>query len=119
MSKVVTKFVQALFENGWFKKLFDNHTPGSRIAPPKSGNNDAKHQLRIDAGEVVDGRKFLYLQVNSEAKSETLKKFIGKEGTHANLATVSIDINTAVEKQEEVAENAMADIKGQAKKKLG
>ncbi|KAL8941248.1 MAG: hypothetical protein Q9216_002351 [Gyalolechia sp. 2 TL-2023] len=118
MSKVVKKFATALFENGWFRKLFNNHTPGSRIAPPQSGNNDASHQLRIDAGEVINGQKYLYLQVNSQATSDSLKKFIAKEGTHANLATVSIDINTAVEKQEEVAEAAMAEIKEQAKANL-
>ena len=34
-----------------------------------------KHQLRLDAGEVIDGKKNVYLQVNGQAKNEALKKY--------------------------------------------
>ncbi len=63
--------------------------------------------------------KNVYLQVNSEAKNEALKKFRTKRGTHANLATATIDENTPPEKQEEVAMAFWDKIESQAKKNIG
>ncbi len=74
-----------------FKKLFAKQTPGKRIAPSQIGDNDAKYQLRLDAGEVVRGQKDVYLQFNSQAKNDALKRFKGKNGSHANLATATVD----------------------------
>ena len=53
---------------GTFKKIFGQHTPEKSIAPAQPGHNDAKFQLRLDAGEVVGGKKNIYLQVNSQAE---------------------------------------------------
>lgn len=99
------------------KKLFQEHTPGARIAPPR--NEDTRLQLRLDAGEVVDGKKNVYLQVNSEAKNEALKDFKAKYGTHANLAVATIDENTPPEQQEDAAADMFEDLSEQAKEKLG
>ncbi len=54
------------------------------------GDNDAKYQLRLDAGEVVHGQKNVYLQVNSQAKNDALKRFRGKNGSYAKLATATV-----------------------------
>ncbi|EEQ30382.1 conserved hypothetical protein [Microsporum canis CBS 113480] len=83
-----------------FQKLFKEHTPGGRILPPKTDKNDRNAQLRVDAGEVINGRRHIYLQVNTQATNEALKKWIKKNGTHANLATASFDINTKEEDKE-------------------
>lgn len=45
--------------------------------------------------------KEVYLPVNSQAKNESLKKFIRTKGCHANLAVTITDENTPPEKQEE------------------
>ena len=72
MSKPLKAFREAMLKDNLFRKVFSKHTPGKRIAPPQSGNNDTRLQLRLDAGEVIDGKKKIYLQVNSQAKSEVL-----------------------------------------------
>lgn len=56
-----------------------------------TGSNDSKYELRLDAGESQDGKKRVYLRVNSQAKNDALRKFRGKHGSHANLAVGSID----------------------------
>lgn len=101
------------------KKIFDTQTPGKRIAPPQAGDNDAKYGLRLDAGETHDGKKTIYLQVNTQAKSDALKNFKKKNGTHANLATGTIDVNTPEEDQKKVAEVFWKGVSSEAKSKLG
>ena len=119
MSKTVKAFGLALLDKDFFRKLFALQTPGNRIFPAKAGNNDAKHQLRLDAGEVIDGKKTIHLQVNSEATNEALKKWRQKHGTHANLATVSFDPDTPREKQKEVFTDVWKDVADQVKENLG
>ncbi|KAL8948289.1 MAG: hypothetical protein Q9222_005510 [Ikaeria aurantiellina] len=119
ISKILNKFREALLEGGMFKKLLMKHTPGSRVAPPKAGDNDSKLQLRLDAGEVIDGKKTIHLQVNAQAKNEALKDFRKKNGTHANLATATIDENTPVEEQEQAFQDFWGDVETEAKSKLG
>ena len=119
MSKTLKAFGEALFKDGMFKKVFANHTPGKRIAPPQAGNNDSKHQLRLDAGETIDGKKSLYLQINSQAKNEALKKYRSKHGSHAKLATATVDQNTPEEDQENVFTDIWSNMESQAKEKLG
>ena len=120
MSKIFKQFGEALLKNSnWIRKLFSDQTPGKRIVPPRAGDNDSRYQVRLDAGEVVDGIKTVYLQPNSQAKNKSLKKFISKHGTHANLAKAAIDMSTPVEKQKEVAKNFWADATGQATEKVG
>ena len=36
----------------------------------KAKDNDTKYQLRIDAGEIIDGFQKVYLQINTQAKNE-------------------------------------------------
>ena len=119
MSRPLKAFREAMLKENLFRKVFSKHTPGKRIAPPQSGDNDARLQLRLDAGEVIDGKKKIYLQVNSQAKSEVLKKFKKKHGTHANLATATIDENTPKKDQEKVFNEFWEDMSDQATSKLG
>lgn len=115
---MLNAFGEALLKGNMFKKVFANQTPGNRIAPPQAGDNDAKYQLRLDAGEVVDGKKKIYLQINSEAKNNALTKYRAKHGSHANLATATIDPNTPEEEQKGVFTDIWKDMAGKAKANL-
>ncbi|KAJ5166066.1 hypothetical protein N7492_006362 [Penicillium capsulatum] len=119
MSRVVKAFREFLVAEKTFRKIFAKQTPGNRIAPPRTNSMDAKLQLRLDAGEVVNGKKAVYLQVNSQAKNEALKKFKKKYGTDANLATAFIDEDTPEEKQEEVFEEMWQHLEPQIRERLG
>lgn len=119
MSKALKAFRDALLKENMFKKIFAKQTPGNRIAPPQAGDNDAKYQLRLDAGEEIDGKKKVYLQINSQAKNEALKKYRGKHGTHANLATATIDTKTPEKEQKGAFLDFWNDVEGQAKENLG
>ncbi|KAM5437910.1 hypothetical protein McanMca71_002278 [Microsporum canis] len=116
MSKALKTFGIAFIEG--FQKLFKEHTPGGRILPPKTDKNDRNAQLRVDAGEVINGRRHIYLQVNTQATNEALKKWIKKNGTHANLATASFDINTKEEDKEGVCKDVWTSLAKQAKDNL-
>ncbi|TKA58970.1 hypothetical protein B0A49_11244 [Cryomyces minteri] len=118
MSKVLKSFGDWFLRTGAYKKLFKVQAPGNRIAPPKTDKNDERHQLRLDAGEVVDGIKTVYLQVNSQASNKTLKEWVGKNGTHENLAADSIDMNTPEQEQEKAFDEMMTRMKSKAKDKL-
>ncbi|KAA8652766.1 hypothetical protein EYZ11_012813 [Aspergillus tanneri] len=118
MSKVLKQFEEAIFKGGLYKKLFQKQTPGKRIAPVQARDNDSKYQLRLDAGESLDGIKNVYLQVNSQAKNDSLAKFRQKKGTDANLASSTIDENTPAESQEEVARKFWEEMAKQAKENL-
>lgn len=118
MSKVLKQFEDAIFKGGLYKKLFQKQTPGKRIAPVQAKDNDSKFQLRLDAGESKDGMKNVYLQVNSQAKNDSLVKFRKKKGTDANLASGQIDENTPPESQEEVARKWWEEMERQAKANL-
>lgn len=80
-----------LIRDGQRAKLWKAHTPGTRIGPPKSGDKDKKWQLRFDAEEVKDGKKRIYLQVNSQASNDAFQKWKKKNTSHGNL--VFGDIN--------------------------
>ncbi|KAI9670782.1 MAG: hypothetical protein M1817_003893 [Caeruleum heppii] len=119
MSRPLAAFYDFLIAEGRFAKLFGKHTPGKRIVPAQAGDNDAKHQLRLDAGETINGRKTVYLQVNAQAKNDALKEFRKKHGSHANLATGSIDPNTPEDQQKVVFREFWTGVKGEAREKLG
>ena len=68
---------------------------------PQAKDDDSKSQLRLDAGESQKSVKNVYLQVNSQAKNDSLVRFKQKEGTHANLASGTINENTPADSQEE------------------
>ena len=118
MSRPLKAFGKALLKKKMFKKVFAYQTPGNRIAPPQAGDNDAKHQLRLDAGEVVDGKKKVYLQINAEAKNDVLKKYRSKHGSHANLATATVDPNTPEKDQKKVITDVWKDLESEAKTNL-
>ncbi|KAL4934339.1 uncharacterized protein BDV17DRAFT_286056 [Aspergillus undulatus] len=105
-------------QGGLYKKLFAKQTPGKRNAPVQADDNDAKIQLRLDAGEVKDGKNQVILQVNFQAKNETLVAYRKKNGTHAKLATGTIDENTPAESQEGVARKFMENLIKKARDNL-
>lgn len=119
MSKVFKKFRSYVLDGNTIAKFFNVHKPGERIAPNNLPSENAKYELRLDAGEVNNGRKNLYLQVNSEATNTALKKFKSRHGTHANIATTSISMDTPANKQEEELRKAMEDVENQFKSKVG
>lgn len=86
--------------------------------PAKS--KDHELEVRYDAGHF-DGRfRTVYLQVNSQAKSTALKKWLAKQkskGTHANLATGQID--TEAEDPEAEGERLLRDLNKQVDENLG
>ncbi|KKY21676.1 hypothetical protein UCRPC4_g03442 [Phaeomoniella chlamydospora] len=117
MSKTIKNFGRTLFDKGYYKKLFSKQTPGNRIAPPRT--EDARLELRIDAGEVINGKKRVYLQVNSQAKTKALKEFIKKYGTHANLAVGEIDEDTPEAERGDEFQRLFSSLHEQACSKLG
>ncbi|KAI4192280.1 MAG: hypothetical protein LQ346_004381 [Caloplaca aetnensis] len=111
MSKTLEAFRQQMVDSGWWKKLFKVQTPGARIGPAKNRQSE----YRLDAGEVHDGKKKVNLQVNSEAKSDPAVSYRKKNGTHANLASGIIDVNTPEDKQMEAFDVFWGDVAEQAK----
>jgi hypothetical protein len=65
MSKVWKSFKGFVLESDHFAKLFKNHSAGQRILPTNTVMENTQHQLRIDAREVKDSKKNIYLQANS------------------------------------------------------
>ncbi|RMD40265.1 hypothetical protein DV735_g4864, partial [Chaetothyriales sp. CBS 134920] len=95
MSKTLKILEEHMFgRRSIFKKLFDKQNAGNRLLPARSGDNDARLQLRLDAGASINGKKTVYLQVNSQATNKALRKWLKKNSTHANLAVGTIDENT-------------------------
>lgn len=100
-------------------KLWQNHTPGTRIAPPRAGQNDKNWQLRLDAGEVKHGKKRVYLQVNSQASNQKLKDWVKKNGTDAKLAMADLEMHVDDDDKLAEFESLWSDVEQQAKSKLG
>ena len=119
MSTVLKAFKRFVLADGGYKKLFKNHDPGQRILPAKVEKEDAKHQLRIDAGEVIDGKKNIYLQANAQATSSAIKKYIEKNGTHGNIATATIDTEVPPEEQLDESGRVLAEFEKEFKSKIG
>jgi hypothetical protein len=109
-----TKFWGAFNFADKFQKIY---TPGSRIAPSRSKRNDTAHQLRIDAGELVDNRwRNVYLQINSEATSNLLKKWLKSNGSHGVAAQAQID--TQAKDPEAEAERVRDELQAQFEENL-
>ena len=64
-SKLWKPFDEALLEESMFKKVFIRQTSGKWITLSHAHNNDSKHQLQFDAGEMMNDKKKFYLQVKS------------------------------------------------------
>ncbi|KAI4170130.1 MAG: hypothetical protein LQ346_008896, partial [Caloplaca aetnensis] len=62
---------------------------GSRLAPSKV--KDPQFQVRLDAGHYDPSTKILnvVMQVNSQAKSPALVKWVKENSTHGKLATAT------------------------------
>lgn len=119
MSKVFMEFVQSLRAGGGWKKIFGHHEPGQRIAMANARDNDAKHQLRLDAGEVVNGMKHVNVQINSQASNDALVKYRKSHGSHNKVATAQFAVETPEKDQEKVFEAVVEDLKNQYREKIG
>ncbi|CAN9090830.1 unnamed protein product [Alternaria alternata] len=119
MSKPFKEFKNFALDPSNVSKFYKNHNAGQRILPAQNNKNDAKHQFRIDAGEVKDGKKNIYLQINSQATATPLKNFLSKEGTHANVAVAQIDMNVPKEDQAKETDKAFGTFLEGVRKKLG
>jgi hypothetical protein len=118
MSKAVGAFVQkAQALKNAPAKFSASAVEGNRIIPSKT--KDADFQLRIDAGRYDASTKHLnvVLQVNSQAKSPALKKWIKENSTHGKLATASFD--TAAKDQNAEFDRVLQELKDNAKENLG
>ena len=93
-------------------------TPGSRILPVNKENDEAA-EFRIDAGEKIETKQNLVLQVNSQAKSPALKRYTATNGksTHGKLASASFD--TKAPDPDAEFDRLVDDMTKQAQEKLG
>lgn len=107
-----------MVEQNQVNKLWQDHTPGNRIAPPRAGQNDKDWQLRLDAGEVKNGKKRVYLQVNSQATNQKLKDWKKKNGTDANLAYADLDMNVPDDQQQDAFDAFWVKVENKAKDNL-
>ncbi|KAK5093857.1 hypothetical protein PMZ80_003075 [Knufia obscura] len=114
MSKALRNFKKLVDSENQAAKIWQQHSAGSRVLPAKNTTNDAKYQLRLDAGETKNGKKRIYLQVNSKATNEKLKKFVKKNTSHAVLASIDVDASEPVNKQKAAFEAAWEALEGQA-----
>jgi hypothetical protein len=118
MSKVIGGFVQKSKSlSDAASKFTPGAAEGSRILPSK--NKDAEFQCRIDAGRYDPATKKLnvVLQINSQAKSATLRDWARKNSTHDKLATEAFD--TAAQDKTAEFGRVLASLAAQAKNKLG
>ncbi len=117
MSKAIANFFTKTKQSfDMVKKFGANLTAGSRIVPSRTSQKDAEYQLRIDAGELVNGKRNVYLQVNSQAKATGLKDWVRQNGTHANLASATFD-TTAADLEAE-SERVLDELEKDAKKNV-
>ncbi|EER38471.1 predicted protein [Histoplasma capsulatum H143] len=96
MSRALKAFGEKVSNNSkQLAKLFKEAAAGSRLLPSRTSKNDEEYQCRIDIGEEVKdnpGYYNVYLQVNSQARSEGLKDWL-KKNPHGNLATAQVKRN--------------------------
>lgn len=119
MSRNITTFLGSLLSspNTVSKKLSGGQRVGERLFPTKTPKNDEKHQLRLDAGPMIDGRyRRVHLQVNKEATSQGLKNWVQKHGSHADLSTGEFD--TKAESPRKELERLCNDLAKEAKKRF-
>jgi hypothetical protein len=118
MSRAVKDFKKFFAAQNQIKKLWKTHTPGSRIAPSKNQKNDETWQLRLDAGEVKNGKKRVYLQVNSQATNDGLKNWRKKHTSHGNLASGEINVDESEKSMEHAFDDFWDDIEKEARNNL-
>lgn len=118
MAKRIDKFFDRIVKNyNLVDKFSKNPTPGSRIVPPRNPKDDISYGLRIDAGELINGKRKVVLQVNSVIDTPGLKDWKNKHSTHAKLATASFDTDAEdkAREVEQLVEKLRADAKENAK----
>lgn len=120
MSKSLNKFWDKWVpKNDFIARLTGRTlTPGSRVLPVNK-KNDAAAEFRIDAGEKIGTKQNLVLQVNSQAKSPGLKRYVATNGksTHGKLAAASFDTNASDPEAE--FDRLVEEMTTQARDKLG
>ncbi|KAM5436727.1 hypothetical protein McanMca71_001842 [Microsporum canis] len=121
MASALKKFGEKILgDSKQVAKLFREVTAGGRILPTRTNKNDAEYQCRIDMGEEIKdkpGYYNVYLQVNTQAKSEGLKKWLRKN-PHGNLATTQINKNVPESEQNNEGRRVIEDLVEKGKKNL-
>lgn len=121
MSSKLNEFFADFWKSGAAKKVLKSLTSTSltkqsghtRLWPPKS--KDATWGLRIDRGQGANGKDSFHLQVNQQATSDGLVKWVkkqGAKGTHADLSRSTFD--PKAKNTEEELKNAMGTLQNQA-----
>ncbi|RDW61117.1 uncharacterized protein DSM5745_10615 [Aspergillus mulundensis] len=87
--KVVKEFAKGVPWSKVIKKAA-NTERGQRLYPSRTPKNDAKENLRIDKGSVVDGKHQLVLQANKNASHPGVKA-AAAEDSHKIWATIVVD----------------------------
>lgn len=90
----------------------------SRIAPSKNQKNDETWQLRLDAGEVKNGKKRVCLQVSSQATNDGPKNWRKKHTSHGNLASGETNVDEAEKSMEHAFDDFWDDIEKEARNSL-
>ncbi|EFE44529.1 hypothetical protein TRV_00665 [Trichophyton verrucosum HKI 0517] len=113
MASALKKFGEKILgDSKQLKKLFKEITPGGRILPTRTSKKDAEYQCRLDMGEEITGKPGyynVYLQVNTQAKSEGLKNWLRKN-PHGNLATTQINKNVLESEQDNEGRRVVEDL---------
>jgi hypothetical protein len=90
MARLTKELGEVLAREGFYNKISGNHNAGQRIFPSSPPVKNAKYQVRLDAGEVKDGVKHVYVQPNRKAKNKAFKKFINKNSTHGIIDAFTV-----------------------------
>ncbi|PGH23786.1 hypothetical protein AJ80_02216 [Polytolypa hystricis UAMH7299] len=104
----------------WASDAKSGATAGSRILPSRTSKNDAEYQCQMDMGEEVKdnpGYCNVYLQVNSQSKSEGLKEWLRKN-LHGKLATTQVNRNILEKERPEEGKRVVSELIEEAKKNL-
>jgi hypothetical protein len=86
-----------------------------RIWRPNRAFQDCQKRCRLPAA-LVDNRRNVVLQVNTQAKATPLKSWLRKNSSHGKLATASFD--TAAKDQKAETARVLAELEKKAKDNL-
>ena len=120
MASAIKKAVSGLFSEAKkttsaIKRILNPPTDGSfagrRIYPARDVKKDARHGVRFDRGESVNGKPHLVainLQINSNAQARSLQNLVRKHGSHKKYVTIQVD--TTQEATEENLDKLQKDV---------
>ncbi|KAK2763291.1 hypothetical protein FQN54_009927 [Arachnomyces sp. PD_36] len=121
MSRGLKKFGEKVTgDRKQLAKLFKDTSPGGRILPSRNHQNDQDYECRIDMGEEdknKPGYFNVYLQVNSQAKSQGLKDWLGKN-PHGNLATAQVNRNAPEKERPDEGKRVVSELVEKGRKNL-